>query len=72
MPSTKKVGGPGTRIDVPLSYKDEISVSSHLDAMEVGLSNAPNADEILVALAMSTGGRLHARIPGITKNEVVR
>ena len=70
IPSTKKVGSPGTCIDVPLSYKDKIGVSSHLDAMEVGLSNAPNADEILVALAMSTGGRPHARIPGSTKEEV--
>ena len=64
IPSTKKIGGPGTRIDIPFFYKDEIYVMSHLDAMEIGLGDAPKADEILLALAMTTGGRPHARIPG--------
>ena len=70
IPSTKKMGGPGTRIDIPFFYKDAIYVSSHFDAMEVGLPDSPKADEILLALAMTTGGRPHARIPGITKEEV--
>lgn len=67
IPSTKKMGGPGTHIDIPFFYKDEIYVMSHLDAMDVGLSDAPKADEILLALAMTTGGRPHARIPGGVK-----
>jgi len=71
IPSTKKIGGPGTRIDIPFFYKDEIYVMSHLDAMDVGLSDAPKSDEILLALAMTTGGRPHARIPGgVTKDEI--
>ena len=71
IPSTKKIGGPGTRIDIPFFYKDEIYVMSHLDAMEVGICDAPKSNEILLALAMTTGGRPHARIPGgITKDEI--
>ncbi len=73
IPSTKKVGGPGTRIDIPFFYKDEIYVMTHLDAMEVGLGDAPKADEIFLALAMTTGGRPHPRIPGgVRKEEVGR
>ena len=71
IPSTKKVGGPGTHIDIPFFYKDEIYVMSHLDAMEVGLCDAPKSNEILLALAMTTGGRPHARIPGgVTQDEI--
>jgi hypothetical protein len=64
IPSTKKIGGPGTHIDIPFFYKDEIYVMSHLDAMEVRICDAPKSDEILLALAMTTGGRPHARLPG--------
>ena len=71
IPSTKKMGGPGTHIDIPFFYKDEIYVMSHLDAMDVGLADAPKADEILLALAMTTGGRPHPRIPGgVNKGDV--
>jgi hypothetical protein len=71
IPSTKKIGGPGTHIDIPFFYKDEIFVMSHLDAMDVGLCDAPKSDEILLALAMTTGGRPHARIPGgVRKDEI--
>ena len=72
IPSTKKIGGPGTRIDIPFFYKDEIYVMSHLDAMDVGISDAPKSDEILLALAMTTGGRPHARIPGGIKIDEVK
>jgi len=71
IPSTKKIGGPGTRIDIPFFYKDEIYVMTHLDAMEVGISGAPKTDEIVLALAVTTGGRPHARIPGgVSKEEI--
>lgn len=69
IPSTKKMGGPGTRIDVPLHYKEAASVASHYDAIEVGLSDSPKADEVLVALAVTTGGRPHARIPGLKRED---
>ena len=69
IPSTKKMGGPGTRIDVPLHYKEAATVSSHFDAMEVGAPDSPKSAEILVALAMATGGRPHPRIPGLKKED---
>ncbi|MDP9159278.1 MAG: amino acid synthesis family protein [Acidobacteriota bacterium] len=63
--STKKVGGPGTRLDVPITHINASYVRSHFDAMEVGLADAPRADEILLALIMTTGPRIHARIGGL-------
>jgi hypothetical protein len=71
IPSTKKTGGPGTRIDLPLHHKNAALVVSHFDAMEVGLPDAPKADEILLGLAVATGGRPHARVPGLAKGQAV-
>ena len=69
IPSAKKLGGPGTAIDVPLHYKDDAFVRTHFDAMEVRLVDAPKADEILVALVVTDGGRPHARVGGLTVAE---
>jgi Amino acid synthesis len=69
IPSAKKLGGPGATIDVPLHYKDAAFVRTHFDAMEVRLGDAPRADEILVALAVTDGGRPHPRIGGLTVEE---
>ena len=66
IPSAKKLGGPGTTIDVPLHYKDAAFVRTHFDAMEVRLNDAPRAGEILIALAATDGGRPHARVGGLT------
>ena len=66
IPSAKKLGGPGTPIDVPLHYKDAAFVRTHFDAMEVRLVDAPRANEILVALVVTDGGRPHPRIGGLT------
>jgi len=68
--STKKVGGPGTRLDVPITHINASYVRSHFDAMEVGLSDAPRADEILLALIMTTGARVHARVGGLRASEI--
>jgi hypothetical protein len=68
--STKKVGGPGTRLDVPITHIHASYVRSHFDAMEVGLTDAPRADEILLALVMTTGGRIHARVGGLKASEI--
>ena len=70
IPSAKKMGGPGTAIDVPLGHKDAAFVRSHFDAMEVGLNDAPRADEILLALVMTTGPRIHARVGGLKASEI--
>ena len=55
VPSTKKVGGPGTRLDVPVTHINASYVRSHFDAMEVGIADAPRADEIVLVLVMTTG-----------------
>ena len=70
VPSAKKVGGPGTRLDVPITHKDASYVRSHFDAIEVGINDAPRADEIVLVLAMTTGPRVHARVGGLAASEI--
>ncbi|MBN8971445.1 MAG: amino acid synthesis family protein [Xanthobacteraceae bacterium] len=70
VPSAKKVGGPGTRLDVPVTHINASYVRSHFDAMEVGIVDAPRADELLLALVMTTGSRIHARVGGLKANEI--
>jgi hypothetical protein len=72
VPSTKKVGGPGARLDVPVTHIDASYVRSHFDAMEVGVPDAPRADEIALALVMTTGARIHARVGGLKAEEITR
>jgi len=72
IPSVKKVAGPGTTIDVPLHYKDEMRVRSHYDAMEVRVEDAPRPDEILIAVAFTDSGRPLARVPGLTLEEFLQ
>ena len=59
-------------MDVPLHYKDAAFVRSHFDAMEVRLVDAPRAGEILVALAVTDGGRPHPRVGGLTVAEATK
>lgn len=70
VPSTKKVGGAGTRLDVPLAHINAAYVRSHFGCLEVGLPDAPKADEIVYALTMSTGPRVHARAGGLSASEI--
>lgn len=69
VPSVKKLGGQGVRIDVPLGHKDAAYVRSHFDGMEVGLADAPRADEILVAISVTDSGRPFPRVGGLTTDE---
>jgi len=71
VPSVKKLGGPGARIDVPLGHKDAAYVRSHFDGMEVGLPDAPRANEIVVVVAVTDSGRPFPRVGGLTTDEVV-
>lgn len=66
IPSSKKVGGMGTEIDVPTHYKDAAFVRTHFDAMAVRIDDAPRADEIVVALVVTDSARPHPRIGGLT------
>lgn len=70
VPSTKKVGAPGTTLDVPLTHINAAYVRSHFDAMEVRVPGAPRADEIVFILAMSSGARVHARVGGLAANAI--
>ena len=62
MPSTKKLGGPGTVIDCPLHHKDEMWTFSHFDAIQVSVADAPRADEIVVVIAIGESGRPFHRV----------
>ncbi|MGJ3262349.1 MAG: amino acid synthesis family protein [Salinarimonas sp.] len=66
VPSTKKVGAAGARLDVPITHVDASYVRSHFDAMEVGVPDAPRPDELAYVLVMTIGGRVHARVGGLT------
>lgn len=65
VPSCMKRGGIGTRLDIPLGHINAAYVRSHFDGIEVGLPDGPRADEIVFALAMSSGGRVHSRMGGL-------
>ncbi|HLB81344.1 MAG TPA: amino acid synthesis family protein [Dongiaceae bacterium] len=70
IPSAKKMGGIGAPIDVPLGHKDAAYVRSHFDAIEVRVADAPRADEIVVAVAVTDSGRPLPRVGGLSKDEI--
>ena len=70
VPSSKKMGGLGTAIDVPLGHKDAAYVRSHFDAMEARLADAPRANEIVVAVVVTDSGRPLPRVGGLTASEI--
>jgi hypothetical protein len=70
IPSSKKRGGPGVPLDIPLGHKDAAYVRSHFDGMEVRVPDAPRADEIVVAVAVTDSGRPLPRVGGLTKSEI--
>ena len=72
VPSTKKIGAPGTALDVPLTHINASYVRSHFDAMEVRVPGAPKPDEIVYILVMSTGPRIHARVGGLAAAAIAR
>lgn len=70
VPSAKKVGGFGARIDVPIGHINAAYVRSHFDAMEVGVSDGPRPDEMVFCLVMACGPRVHARMGGLTADGI--
>lgn len=70
VPSTKKVGGPGTRLDVPVTHINASYVRSHFDALEVGVPDGPRADEMALVLVMTTGPRIHDRAGGLAAADI--
>ena len=72
VPSTKKVGAPGTTLDVPLTHINASYVRSHFDAFEVRVPGAPKPDEMVLILAMSCGARVHARVGGLAAEAIAK
>jgi Amino acid synthesis len=70
VPSTKKVGGVGARLDVPVTHVNASYVRSHFDSIEVGLNDAPRADEMALVLVMTTGPRVHNRAGGLAARDI--
>jgi hypothetical protein len=70
VPSSKKRGGMGTPLDIPLGHKDAAFVRSHFDGMEVRVNDAPRSNEILVAVAVTDSGRPLPRVGGLQKHEI--
>jgi hypothetical protein len=71
MPSTGKRGGPGSSLDIPLAHKNALYVRSHYDTATVTFADAPAPDEVVIAVAVSTRGRLHARLGGPSADDVI-
>ena len=65
VPSSKKRGGPGAPLDIPLGHKDAAYVRSHFDGMEVRINDAPRANEIMVAVSVTDSGRPLPRVGGL-------
>lgn len=70
VPSVMKVGAAGARVDIPIHHKDAAYVRSHFSAIEAGIPDAPRPDELCLFLAMTTGGRVHARAGGLKASEI--
>ena len=70
VPSCMKLGGVGARIDIPLGHINAAYVRSHFDGIEVGVPDGPRANELLLALAMSRGARIHNRMGGLAVDDV--
>jgi hypothetical protein len=70
VPSTGKVGAAGAVIDIPLAHKDALYVRSNYDTISAGFGDAPRPDEVVVVFAFASRGRLHARLGGLSADEV--
>lgn len=70
--SATKTAAAGTAIDLPLAYKDELYVRSHYDAVTFSVPDAPRPDELLVCVAVASGGRVHHRVGGMSVEEARR
>jgi hypothetical protein len=70
VPASKAVAHTGYRLMVPVHYIHASYVRSHFNSMEVGIQDAPRPNEILFALVMGSGPRVHSRLGGLTKDKV--
>jgi hypothetical protein len=71
IPSTGKIGGPGTTIDIPLASKDALYVRAQYNTFSLTIPDAPAPDEIVVVFAAATRGRIKARLGGLILDKVI-
>ena len=71
LPSVKKRGAMGATLDIPVHHIKAMLVRSHFDAMEIRIPDAPASDELVLALAVTDGGRPHARVGGLKAEDAV-
>jgi hypothetical protein len=71
IPSAKQIGGLGTIVEIPLGHKDAAFVRSHFDAMQIRINDAPRANEIILAIAVTDSGRPLPRVGGLRKDAIV-
>lgn len=65
VPSAMKLAAMGATLDIPLGHINAAYVRSHFDAITVSVPDAPRAGEIVFALAMARGPRVHSRMGGL-------
>lgn len=70
VPSAKHVGAAGSRLHIPLHHIEACYVRSHFNTAEIGVSDSPRPDELLYALAMATGPRIHERLGGLRADQI--
>lgn len=70
VPAAKTIGGAGTRLMIPLGHIHASYVRSHYGTCETTVWDGPRRDEIAFALAMATGGRIHARLGGLAAADI--
>ena len=70
VPASKFVGSAGSRLHVPLHHIEACYVRSHFNTAEVSVSDSPRPNELLFALAMSTGPRVHERLGGLRVEQI--
>ena len=71
IPSTGKIGGPGTEIDIPLAHKDALYARSFYDTLTVSINDSPKPDEILILFAAASRSRLNARLGGLEEKDII-
>jgi hypothetical protein len=70
--SASKTASAGAQIDIPLAHKDELYIRSHYDAMTIAVPDSPRPDELLICIALATGGRVHERVGGTSLKDIAK
>jgi len=70
VPTAKAVASAGTRLAIPMHHIAAAYVRSHFNSIDVGVMDGPRPDELLYALVMGTGGRVHERLGGLRVDQI--